>query len=97
RISISLKYPDLDQPSRKVLWKKYLTFADAITPENSQMWEQELEKLSKRVMNGRDIQKSLRSARTLSFEEKVPLDPSHVELVLSISGEFTSSLKPSAL
>ncbi|KAG8743677.1 hypothetical protein FRC12_014987 [Ceratobasidium sp. 428] len=61
------------------------------------MWEQELEKLSKRVMNGRDIKNSVRSAQTLSFEEKVPLDPSHVELVLSISDEFTSSLKPSAL
>ncbi|KAG8730123.1 hypothetical protein FRC12_020488 [Ceratobasidium sp. 428] len=61
------------------------------------MWEQELEKLSKRVMNGRDIKNSVRSAQTLSFEEKVPLNPSHVELVLSISDEFTSSLKPSAL
>ncbi|KAG8708328.1 hypothetical protein FRC09_001314, partial [Ceratobasidium sp. 395] len=75
----------------------FLTFADAITPENGQMWEQELEKLSKRVMNGRDIKNSVRSAQTLSFEEKVPLDPSHVELVLSISDEFTSSLKPSAV
>ncbi|KAG8698436.1 hypothetical protein FRC09_007237, partial [Ceratobasidium sp. 395] len=81
RSSISLKYPDLDQPSRKVLWKKFLTFADAITPENSQMWEQELEKLSKRVMNGRDIKNSVRSAHTLSFEEKVLLDPSHVDIL----------------
>ncbi|KAG9128021.1 hypothetical protein FRC07_006135 [Ceratobasidium sp. 392] len=93
RISISLKYPDLDQASRKVLWKKFLTFANAITPENSEIWEQQLDKLSERVMNGRDIKNTVRSAQTLSFEEKTPLDPSHVELVLSISDEFARALK----
>ncbi|KAG8708779.1 hypothetical protein FRC08_018712 [Ceratobasidium sp. 394] len=74
---------------------QFLTFANAITPENNEMWEQELEKLSLRVMNGRDIKNTVRSAQTLSFEEKVPLDPSHVDVVLSISDEFTRSLKSS--
>ncbi|KAG8745909.1 hypothetical protein FRC10_006713 [Ceratobasidium sp. 414] len=74
---------------------QFLTFANVITPETNEMWEQELEKLSLRVMNGRDIKNTVRSAQTLSFEEKVPLDPSHVDIVLTISDEFTRALKSS--
>jgi hypothetical protein len=46
------------------------------------MWEEEAEKLSERDMNGRDIKNVVRSAQTLSFEEKVPLNPSHVSFQL---------------
>ncbi|KAG9084653.1 hypothetical protein FRC06_003959, partial [Ceratobasidium sp. 370] len=77
RISVSLKYPDLDQASRKILWTKFLTFANAITPDNRQAWEQEIEKLSSRVMNGRTIKNTVRSAQTLAMEQKMPLNASH--------------------
>ncbi|KAG8703261.1 hypothetical protein FRC08_002981 [Ceratobasidium sp. 394] len=93
RISISLKYPDLDQASRKILWTKFLTFANAITLDNGQVWEQEIEKLSSRVMNGRTIKNTVRSAQTLALEQKTPLNPSNVQVVLSVSDEFTRSIK----
>ncbi|KAG8738110.1 hypothetical protein FRC10_007277 [Ceratobasidium sp. 414] len=63
--------------SRKILWAKFLNFANAITPDNRRAWEQEIEKLSSRVMNGRTIKNTVRSAQTLATEQKAPLDPSH--------------------
>ncbi|KAG8715089.1 hypothetical protein FRC09_016949 [Ceratobasidium sp. 395] len=89
RITIALKYPDLDQRSRKILWMKFLVMAKVITDENSAKWEEEAERLSSRSMNGRDIKNAVRSAQTLALEEKAAFSISHIEKVLSIADDFS--------
>ncbi|KAG9115766.1 hypothetical protein FRC07_007511, partial [Ceratobasidium sp. 392] len=88
RIDLALKYPDLDQNSRKTLWKKFLVIANAITSENSAVWEEDLDQLSLRPMNGRDIKNAVRSAQTLALEDRATLNMSHINKVLSVVDEF---------
>ncbi|KAG9073896.1 hypothetical protein FS749_014588 [Ceratobasidium sp. UAMH 11750] len=91
RIGVALKYPDLDQNARKILWTKFFTLAGIITTENATVWDNDIERLSLRVMNGRDIKNAVRGAQALAYQANIPVNLSHVEKLLSIADEFSES------
>ncbi|CAE6409250.1 unnamed protein product [Rhizoctonia solani] len=107
RFSIALRYPELDQNSRKVLWAKFLAMAgasvegekskaitngeDIETPYNFSLAD--IESLSIRSLNGRVIKQSARTAQALAVSAGEPLGISHVETVLKVSDQFAEDWK----
>lgn len=111
RFSIALRYPELDQNSRKVLWVKFLTLAGASveghkskaitsdegigTPYSFSL--DDIEKLSTWNLNGRVIKQSARTAQALAVSAGEPLNMSQVETVLKVSDQFAEDWKELAL
>ncbi|KAF8734111.1 ATPase family various cellular activities (AAA), partial [Rhizoctonia solani] len=107
RFSIALRYPELDQNSRKVLWAKFLSMAGASveghkskaitngggieTPHNFSIVD--IEKLSTWNLNGRVIKQSARTAQALAVSAGESLGMSHVETVLKVSDQFAEDWK----
>ncbi|KAH7326843.1 P-loop containing nucleoside triphosphate hydrolase protein [Rhizoctonia solani] len=113
RFSIALRYPELDQDSRKILWAKFLTLAGAsveghkpkaITDTSDEGFETphsfslaDIEKLSGWNLNGRVIKQSARTAQALAVSASEPLSMSHVETVLKVSDQFAEDWKELSL
>ncbi|CAE6483941.1 unnamed protein product [Rhizoctonia solani] len=111
RFSIALRYPELDQNSRRVLWAKFLTMAGAsvegqaskaiasdegiATPYSFSL--DDIETLSIRNLNGRVIKQSARTAQALAVSAGEVLNMTHVETVLKVSDQFAEDWKELSL
>ncbi|KAH7341481.1 P-loop containing nucleoside triphosphate hydrolase protein [Rhizoctonia solani] len=107
RFSVALRYPELNEDSRKILWTKFLALAgasveghksgaitsDEITRTPYSFSLADIEKLSYRNLNGRVIKQSARTAQALAVSASEPLSMSHVETVLKISDQFAEDWK----
>ncbi|CAE6479816.1 unnamed protein product [Rhizoctonia solani] len=105
RFSIALRYPELDQNSRRVLWVKFLTMAGASVEGQKSITSDEgigtphsfslddIEKLSTWNLNGRVIKQSARTAQALAVSAGEPLNMNHVETVLRVSDQFAEDWK----
>ncbi|KAF8603616.1 P-loop containing nucleoside triphosphate hydrolase protein [Ceratobasidium sp. AG-I] len=101
RFSIALRYPDLDQSSRLLIWKEFLFRAgvtvgepeDASPSKPTFISYEDLVMLAKKPFNGRVIKQLVRGAQALSIAEKEPLDLSHVMVVLGVTEQFEADWK----
>lgn len=101
RFSIALRYPDLDQASRLLIWKEFLFRAGVTVGEPSDaspskptfIAYDDLVALSKKPFNGRVIKQLVRGAQALSIAEKEPLDLSHILVVLGVTEQFEADWK----
>ncbi|KAJ9093162.1 hypothetical protein QFC21_006478 [Naganishia friedmannii] len=81
RFSLILKYPDLDAPSRRVLWDRFLIMA------NSDPSAFNLDALAAIELNGRAIKQTVRTAQALALTRGVALGTDHIDTVLSMNVE----------
>ncbi|QRW10368.1 AAA family ATPase [Ceratobasidium sp. AG-Ba] len=96
RFSIALNYPDLDQTSRLLIWKEFLTRAsvrigeieDNATSQPMFIAYKDIVTLSEKPFNGRVIKQLVRGAQALAFAAKVPLELSHIMTVLRVTEQF---------
>ncbi|KAG9077099.1 hypothetical protein FRC06_009099 [Ceratobasidium sp. 370] len=101
RFSIALHYPDLDQNSRLLIWKEFLSRAGVevgqpkdIEPSRSlYIAYSDLLTLAKKSFNGRVIKHLVRGAQALAIAEKEPLELSHIVTVLGIREQFQADWK----
>lgn len=102
RFSIALHYPDLDQNSRFLIWKEFLTRAgvevggpnDKSPPTKpSYILHSDLVSLARKSFNGRVIKQLVRGAQALSIAEKEPLGMTHILTVLGITEQFEADWK----
>lgn len=80
RISISLKYDDLDYDSRLKVWNNLLAHGKI---ENINTKE-----LAKYELNGREIKNMIRLATSIALSEKKPIEDSHFIETIKISKQF---------
>ncbi|KAG8775138.1 hypothetical protein FRC12_001652, partial [Ceratobasidium sp. 428] len=101
RFSIALHYPDLDQNSRLLIWKEFLSRAgvefgglkDNTPSRPLYMAHNDLVTLAKKSFNGRVIKQLVRGAQALAIAEKEPLELSHITTVLGITEQFEADWK----
>ncbi|KAJ1305102.1 hypothetical protein OPQ81_000141 [Rhizoctonia solani] len=101
RFSIAIHYPDLDQASRLLIWKEFLTRAgvdiqDIGAPPStrpSYITHEELVLLAKKAFNGRVIKQVVRGAQALAIADKKPLRMPHILSVLGITEQFEADWK----
>ncbi|KAG8743069.1 hypothetical protein FRC10_000451 [Ceratobasidium sp. 414] len=101
RFSIALHYPDLDQNSRLLIWKEFLTRAEVEVgqPKDTKpsrplyIAYSDLLTLAKKSFNGRVIKQLVRGAQALAIAEKELLELSHIITVLGITEQFEADWK----
>ncbi|KAF8576015.1 P-loop containing nucleoside triphosphate hydrolase protein [Ramaria rubella] len=92
RIHFSIHYPDLDFESRKGIWKTF--FAKAT--KGREIDEEDLNRLAKHEMNGRQIKNAVSSGQCIALESKAELSVEHIEAVLEVVSDWKSA-KPRLL
>jgi len=80
RISIALRYDDLDRSAREQIWKNMLDAA-GVTGMNAA-------ELSKHDLNGRQIRTITRLACSLAKSEGITVNPTHLERTIGIANQF---------
>ncbi|QRV96041.1 AAA family ATPase [Ceratobasidium sp. AG-Ba] len=96
RFSIALNYPDLDQTSRLLIWKEFLSRASVRIGEIEDnapsqplfIAYKDLVTLSEKPFNGRVIKQLVRGAQALALAASVPLELSHIMTVLRVTEQF---------
>lgn len=80
RIHVSLAYKNLDETSRRHVWGQFL--ARSVNTESFS--EEEMDRLAKEELNGRQIKNMLKTAGLLAWSQKKDLKFEHVETVLRL-------------
>jgi hypothetical protein len=91
RIHLSLTYDELDKASRKHVWETFLSRAvggasvkEGETIMTGGFTAEEIEKLSERSMNGRQIKNVLKTSQLLASKQGVALRFGHVDTVMRL-------------
>ncbi|KAG9090702.1 hypothetical protein FS749_000348 [Ceratobasidium sp. UAMH 11750] len=99
RISLALRYPDLDRESRRIIWKQFLSLTGATIQDPSagscstyDFSLEDIEELSERVTNGREIRNTVRIAQALAPTSGKRLNLNQVKRVWKICDDFDEDL-----
>ncbi|KAK5074787.1 hypothetical protein LTR64_000992 [Lithohypha guttulata] len=94
RIHLSLRYGELSSKARKAIWKTFITkVKDAEGMKIEDIQDKDLEDLSRRALNGRQIKNIVRAAQALAIHEDVALGLAHIRTVLDVAQTFERDLK----
>lgn len=94
RIHLSLRYGELSSKARKAIWTTFITkVRDAEGMEVEAIQDKDLEDLSRRALNGRQIKNIVRAAQALAIHEDVALGLTHIRTVLDVAQSFERDLK----
>ena len=100
RIHLTIDYPKLDLHSKKLIWQ---TFVRPQSDAGSNIREKDINALAKTDMNGREIKNTIKTARLLASQKRVPLAMEHIATVLRVKdgspavGEKSSKSSVAAL
>jgi AAA+ superfamily predicted ATPase len=91
RIHLSIEYPPLDEASRVAIWKGFLGRTVSLSKELQgddahEVTDDEVTRLSKLDLNGRQIKNVLKMANLLSCQKEEKLKFEHVRKVLKVEG-----------
>lgn len=84
RIHFSFHYPDLNFEARKQIWQTFWKRAGIEGVKPADLTEDELAKLAKHALNGRQIKNTVASALSLALEEGIGLQKKHADTVLDV-------------
>ncbi|KAK5936536.1 hypothetical protein PMZ80_011223 [Knufia obscura] len=94
RIHLSLRYNELTSKAKKSVWKTFITkVQDAEGMRVEDISEKDLDDLSRRGLNGRQIKNIVRAAQALAIHEDVALGLGHIRTVLDVAQTFERDLK----
>lgn len=94
RIHLSLRYGDLSQKAKKAVWKTFITkVRDAEGMQVEDISDKDLDDLSRRALNGRQIKNIVRAAQALAIHADTPLGLLHIKEVLGVAQTFERDLK----
>ena len=87
RIHVAISYPDLDQGARRKIWKSFLGRVGESYGGGVQVGEEEVDELSGRRLNGREIRNIVKSAQLLASREGEALGKRHIDVVWRVEVE----------
>lgn len=87
RIHIAIKYPGLDCTARRSIWVNFLKQARQVHEYGVQVSDKEIDELSEREINGREVRNIVKSAQLLASRAEKPLQLSHLNIVWRVEHE----------
>ena len=87
RIDLIIPYYDLDEDSRKNVWKNFIK---RLGPGAAEVSQEDFDILAKDEINGREIKNSIKTALVLAEDKKEPLRLEHLRVVLDIRKRVTA-------
>lgn len=95
RISVAIRYKDLDKEARKAIWENFLGLIGVNMTENVPEKEmgpcitmEQLDNLASKDLNGREIKNTTRTAQTLAASLNQPLSYNLILQVIGIVEQF---------
>jgi len=85
RISVALKYSELDATAREQVWRNFLEKAELLSLDPVP--------LSKYELNGRQIRSTIRLAQAIARDEGVPVAMTHLEQTITVALQFAEDVK----
>jgi len=85
RISVALKYNDLTDQSREVIWTNLL--------ESAKITGFDVKELAKHKLNGRQIRTAIRLAQALAYSEGKTVQLQHILCTITITNQFALDLQ----
>jgi len=82
RISVALKYRDLDEDARTQIWKNFFSLAKIDDKDIS------IAELAKYDINGRTIKTVVRISQALAIAEGKPVSKDHIQRTLAVTEQF---------
>lgn len=82
RISVALKYSDLDEMARRQVWQNFLTHA------NIDSKDIDVNELAKYELNGRNIKTIVRISQALAMAEGKPVTRDHIMRTMGVTEQF---------
>ncbi|KAI9189812.1 hypothetical protein H9P43_001245 [Blastocladiella emersonii ATCC 22665] len=94
RISLSLRYPDLDEVARRTIWTQVLDRMHHGKDGTESAWSEriDLDSLVPLPLNGRRIKGILRTAQALALHDRVPLQQHHILSVIATVKSFAEDM-----
>jgi hypothetical protein len=62
-------------------------------PESVPFKDEDIEELARKVLNGRQIKNTVKTAQSIALSEKEPFGISHVKRVLEVQEDFQEDMK----
>jgi hypothetical protein len=94
RIHLSLRFQNLTTKAKRTVWKLFIErVKDKEGMQVAAITEQDLNDLSRREVNGRQIKNLVRAAQALAVHEDVPLSMAHIKRVIDVAESFEMDLK----
>ena len=94
RIHIGLRYGTLDVKARKKVWAMFLQkVKDLKGVTCDEITEDEMNKLARYDLNGREIKNAVRTAQSVALIQKETLGMKHLLQVLLVGNVFAKDLK----
>lgn len=87
RIHVAIRYPDLDTAARRVIWENFLKKAKEIYQHGVDVGAEDIDQLSQKTLNGREIRNIVKSAQLLASRSKQPLSKTHLDIVWKVEHE----------
>ena len=87
RIHVAIRYPDLDARARRLVWENFLKKAREVYQRGVEVSTEEVDQLSQRTLNGREIRNVVKSAQLLAARAKEPLRKKHLDVVWKVEHE----------
>lgn len=93
RIHIALHFHSLSSTARAQVWTAFLAKAGIKIGDEGTISAEELQKLTERDINGRQVKNATRTANSLALSRGEPLRYQHIVEVLDVMEQFTSEFK----
>ena len=94
RIHLSLRFQNLTTKAKRTVWKLFIgRVKKQEGAEFGSITEQDLNDLSRREVNGRQIKNLVRAAQALAVHENVPISMVHIKRVIDVAESFEMDLK----
>ena len=84
RIHLTIDYPKLDFHSKMLIWQTFVRPQSDAPRYGSTIREKDIKALAKTDMNGREIKNTIKTARLLASQQRVPLAMEHIATVLRV-------------
>ena len=84
RIHLTIDYPKLDLHSKMLIWQTFVQPPSDASRYSSKIKEKDIKTLARIDMNGREIKNTVKTARLLASQKRVPLAMEHVATVLRV-------------
>ena len=94
RIHVALRYEELTTKAKKTVWQMFLDMAAKVEGmEVGEITDSNLDDLSRKHLNGRQIKNLVRTAQALALNEKQKLTMSHIKRALDVAETFDRDFK----
>jgi DNA polymerase III delta prime subunit len=94
RIHMGIRYEELTQKARMEIWKHHIgKVVNMEGQESTPFSDADIEELARKVLNGRQIKNTVKTAQSIALSEKEKFGIGHVRRVMEVQEDFQEDMR----